>query len=431
MNLVTFAEHVAVNMEKSAGSCQLVFEAGREYVIAQSHFNWLAADQGIQQRLFKWSRIENRIPNFLATVKKPGTQKLLLYNGSGGYGDQIITWPLAAILKAYGYEVHVMVDPGNVSCWWNFPWIKSIQQIPMQYEQFKMYDYYVMFETVVNAEEHQDQVHPLDQMLLKIGINPDSVDPKLKVIRPNFTFLEMNSASAYQGKQIGMYQLSAANPVRSLPPNDSAYLLSKIAEAYPNITWMALYDKFIPEAYVKAVQCPKCSGSGKVPISNEDKPKTIINFGTKSPEQTANELTAAIMAQPNEICLKCSGSGTLRPNIQLLNSPVLRDLWAISSRASIIVGPDSMMVHVAGSMDIPCVGLWGPCNPTNRVKYYKNHFPVWKKEACGFSPCFAYGGAFPRYCPPRNNRTVCECLGAISPSDVLDQIKKVIPIAAK
>lgn len=430
MNLVTFAEHVAAGMEKSAGASQLVFESGRDYVIPQSHFNRLIADEGIRQRLFKWSRIENRIPNFNATVKKPGTQRLLIYNGSGGYGDQIMTWPLAAILTSYGFEVHMLVDPGNTSCWWNFPWIKCVHTLPMQYEQFKMFDYYAIFETVVNAEEHQDQIHPLDQMLLKIGINPDSVDPKLKVIRPNFTFLEMQSTLAFQGKKFGMYQLSAANPVRCLPPGDSAYMISKIAEAYPDIHWLALYDKFIPEPYKKALQCTKCDGSGRIQVAAPPAAPVTIDAKGKSQDEFVNQVAAEILETKtkNEICTKCRGSGTLRHNIQLYQQPVLRDLWALATRATIIIGPDSMMVHVAGSMEIPCVGLWGPFNPANRVKYYKNHYPVWKKEVCAFSPCFAYSGVFPRYCPPRPNRNVCECLGAISPPDVIEQIKKVIPL---
>ena len=429
MNLVTFAEHVAISMEKSAGSSQLVFEAGRDYVIAQSHFNRLISDEGIRQRLFKWSRIENRIPNFVASAKKPGSQKLLIYNGSGGYGDQIMTWPLAAIMKAYGYDVHVLVDPGNTSCWWNFPWIKGVYNVPMQYEQFKMFDYWAIFETVVNAEEHQDQIHPLDQMLLKLGVNPDSIDPKLKVIRPNFTFLETQAATAFQGKRIGMYQLAAANPVRSLPPNDSAYILSKIADAFPDIHWLALYDKFNPEPYSKAVQCVKCGGAGKIPstVATAAVP-VMIDAGTKTRDQLVKEVAKEIIAtktEPvHELCPKCKGSGTLRPNIQLHNAPILRELWALTANAAIVVGPDSMMVHVAGSLDIPCVGLWGPCNPANRVKYYRQHHPVWKKEICQFAPCFAYSGVFPRYCPPRPNRAVCECLGAVSPQEVIDQIKK-------
>jgi len=435
MNLVTFAEHVSLTMEKSAGATNMVFEAGRDYVIAASHFNRMIAKEEVKDRLFKWSRIENRIPNFNANAKKPGTQKLLLYNGSGGYGDQVMTWPFARILASYGFEVHVLVDPGNVSCWWNMPFVKSIQNIPIQYEQFKMYDYWVIFETVVNAEEHVDQLHPLDQMLRRVGINPDAVDPKLKVYHPNFTFLEMQAAMQFQGKPIGMYQLSAANPVRCMPPNESAYLLSKVAEAYPNVHWLALYDKFVPEQYRKAVECQKCNGKGRLESNVVEPPPVPIvhDMANVSADKALAEVTkatesiAAAGRKKQEICPKCKGSGTLRHNIQIYQAASLRELWAVASRAAVVIGPDSMMVHIAGSLETPCVGLWGPCNPMNRVKYYKNHFPVWKKEVCQFSPCFAYAGTFPRYCPPRKDRQICECLGAVGPADVIEQLRKIIP----
>jgi ADP-heptose:LPS heptosyltransferase len=142
----------------------------------------------------------------------------------------------------------------------------------------------------------------------------------------------------------------------------------------------------------------------------------------------AKEIIATKTETGHEICPKCKGSGSLRPNIQIYSAPVLRELWAVAAHAAIVVAPDSMMVHVTGCQEVPCVGLWGPCDPARRVKYYKNHYPVWKREVCPYSPCFAYTGTFPRYCPPRPHRAVCECLGAVNPQDVIDQIKKVIPL---
>lgn len=421
MNLVTFAEPVAVNMQKSAGTETLKFEAGRGYVMPHAQFSRIMATPAVSQRCFKVSRIENRIPNFSVHHKKPGSQRLLLFNGSGGYGDQIMTWPFARILTTYGFEVHVMVDPGNTVCWYNFPWIASIQQAPMQYEQFKMYDYWIMMEGVVNVDEHQDQLHPLDVMLNKVGIDPTTVDAKQKVVRPNFTWLEMQSTGAFQGKRLGMYQLCSANPVRSLPANDSAYLLSKLAERYHDLHWLALYDDFNPEAYPKALECRECGGKGH---TEKQMPLTGTIIGTENPYlQVTQKILEKESGVKKEICPKCQGSGTLRPNIQLYNAPALRELWALTSKAAVVVAPDSMMVHVAGSMDVPCVGLWGLCAPANRVRYYKNHIPIWKREVCPFSPCFSYGGTFPKYCPPRPNRQVCECLGAVAPENVLDAIK--------
>lgn len=429
MNLVTFAEPVSINFKKSAGASTLQFEAGRDYVLPLPQFTRIMAEQAVSARAYKISRIENRIPNFNVNARKQGSQRLLLYNGSGGYGDQIMTWPFARILTSYGFEVHVLSDPGNQTCWFNFPWLKSIQTIPMQFEQFKMFDYHIMLEAVVNTDEHPEQQHPLDVMCRKVGIDPNTVDPKMRVVRPNFTFLEMQAGNAFQGKRIAMFQLASANPIRCLPPNDSAFLLFKLAETWPEIHWLALYDEFIPEAYKKAMECQKCKGTGRIEVPVND--PTIALTGTVRPNDPTNGLADAVAARTatkNEICLKCQGSGTLRSNIQLYNAPVLRELWALTTKAAVVVAPDSMMVHVAGAMDVPCVGLWGLVNPENRVKYYKNHYPLYKRDVCPFSPCYAYSGAFPKYCPPRPNRNVCECLGAISPGDVIEGVKQFIPL---
>ncbi len=187
---------------------------------------------------------------------------------------------------------------------------------------------------------------------------------------------EMASTGMFGGKRIGIYQLSSTNPVRCLQPGDSAFLLLKMAEAYPDIHWLALYDEFVKPEY-----------------------KTVI-------EEKMAELEVT--------------------NIQTYTSPNLRDLWALTTRAVVVVAPDSMMVHVAGSLGVPCVGLWGPMTPASRVQYYTNHIGIHHKEYCMHSPCFAYSNVFPRYCPPRENRLTCEVLAGISPSEVVDKIKLAI-----
>src|SRR6185295_10470468 len=204
MNLIRFAEPVTVAFKKSAGGATITFEAGRDYVIANSQLERLMRDDNVKNRVYKISKLESRITNFNVGARRVGTQRLLLFNGSGGYGDQIITWPLAKLLASMGFEVHIMADPGNNVCWWNFPWIKTVNICPLPYEQVKMYDHFVVFEAVVNMDEHQDQEHPLDVMLRKIGIDPKAVDPALKVVRPIFTYSELMSAAPWNNRRFAL-----------------------------------------------------------------------------------------------------------------------------------------------------------------------------------------------------------------------------------
>jgi len=397
MNCVTFWEPVTVSFRKSAGGATLTFDAGRDYIFANAQLDRIMQEENVKSRIYKISRLDSRIPNFHVAAKKPGNQRLLMYNGSGGYGDQIITWPVTRILAGMGYEVHMAVDPGNQVCWWNIPWVKSLQTLPIQAAQFWMYDYFYMMDHVNNMDEHQDQEHPVDTMLRKIGIDPKQVPDDYKVLRPIFTATEAMSARSYEGQKFGIYQLAAANKTRSLPALDSAFLLAKLAEAFPDLTWLAIYDEFIPKEYCEACMAKAKDADGK-----------------------------ELLNEKNEPIMKVKWS-----NVQLFTARNLREMWSITRHAKIVVSPDSMMVHVAGSMAIPCVGLWGMISPHNRVKYYKNHLAIHNKEACPMSPCFSYLANFPKYCPPRKDRIVCECLGAISPVQVIDAIRKIQPELAK
>ena len=397
MNIVTFWEPVTVSFRKSAGGATMTFDAGREFVFSNAQLDRIMQEENVKARIYKVSRLDTRLPNFHVAARKPGVQRLLIYNGSGGYGDQILTWPITRIMAGIGYEVHVCVDPGNQVCWWNMPWIKTLQTLPMPYGSFQMYDHFLLFDHVNNMDEHQDQDHPVDTILKKIGIDPKQVPDEHKMCRPVFTATEVMAARAYEGQKFGIYQLSAANKTRSLPPLDSAFMLGKLAEAFPDMTWLAVYDEFIPQDYPNACLTDAKNSEGQVIKDDKDQP-------VKRPKW---------------------------PNVQLYSARNLRELWSITRHAKIVVGPDSMMVHVAGCMAIPCVGLWSLVSPQNRVKYYKNHLAIHNKEACPMSPCFSYLANFPKYCPPRKDRVVCECMGAISPVQVIDAIRKIQPELAK
>lgn len=374
----------------------MTLDAHRDWVLSNAQLDRAMMDENIKNRVLKISRLDTAIPNFLARFSKKinSANRLLIYNGSGGYGDQILTWPFTLIMAKLGYEVHMCIDPGNQVCWWNMPWIKSTHILPMQADVFNLFDHYILMDAVVNMYEHANQPHPLDCMLRKVGIEPNEVADALKVIPPNFTSGELAAAAGWANRVFGMYQLASANPVRNLPAQDSVFLLAKVAEAFPKVTWLALYDEFNDPEYVNLL------------LTDDIDPETK--------ESRKNE--------KGEVLKKAK-----YPNVLAYRSPNLRELWAMSSQAKVVVAPDSMMVHVAGCLGVPCVGLWGAFDPASRVKYYKNHHPIFNKQVCPHAPCSHYLNRFPRYCPPRKDRNVCEVMAAISPAQVIEGITKIAP----
>ena len=374
----------------------MTLDAHRDWVMSNAQVDRAMNDPQVRDRVLKLSRLDSLLPNFLANHSRVqgGKNRLLVYNGSGGYGDQIMTWPFTLIMARMGYEVHVCIDPGNQVCWWNMPWIKSTHILPMQADVFNMFDHYVVMDAVVNMYEHANQPHPLDCMLRKVGLEPHAVVDAMKVVAPNFTTSELSAAMGWANRIFGVYQLGSANPVRNLPPQDSVFLLSKVADAYPQVTWLAIYDEFMEADYLNLLLVDDIDPVTKEP--RKDEKGNVV----KKPKYA---------------------------NVTPFRSQNLRELWAISGQAKVVVSPDSMMVHVAGSMGVPCVGLWGPFDPSSRVKYYRNHHPIFNKQVCPHAPCGHYLNKFPRYCPPRKERNVCEVLAAISPAQVIEGIAKIAP----
>lgn len=241
MNIITFHKHVELHFNKSSG--QSVFKGlpGLNYIFGRAQLVKLAGSQEFNSSILKQSLLEPRLANFVAREGEGGT--VLVYNGCGGYGDQTMTWPLTLILHNMGYKVHVLVDPGNAECWSNFPWIQSVNVLPIDLSVFNLFDHHIMMEVVANLDEHSPQLHPLDSMLFKIGIDPDNVDPALKSVAPNFTLDETAMADKVVGNMpIGIFQLSAASRVRSLTPDESVSLLLHVAKSFPNLVWYAIYD---------------------------------------------------------------------------------------------------------------------------------------------------------------------------------------------
>lgn len=368
MNILTFHNQMDLNFSKSSTTVtQFRGQPGRNYIFGRAQLIRLSQQPDFQKAVLKQSLLEPRLANFVARPGAGGS--VLVYNGSGGYGDQIMTWPFTLVLHNLGYQVHVLVDPGNEDCWSNFPWIHSVNTLPMDMNVFALFQHHVMFEVVANLDEHTPQHHPLDSMLFKVGINPQAVDKNIKSVAPRFTSAEVEAATRIiAGRKIGIYQLTAAARVRSLTPDESVSLLFRLAREFPDITWFAIYDGIGHSIVFKDILV--------------EHPANVVPYTSHS----------------------------------------LRNLWAMVDQAAICVGPDSMLIHVAGSLGRPSVGLWGPVSPETRAAYYRNHTALFPKNACHMAPCHSYTTSFPRYCPSRN-LPQCAVLSDISFDDVVKSVR--------
>src|SRR5690242_17277340 len=133
MFLIDWNEPLNLTFRKTAGGSTTTFEANKSYLFAKTQFEKVLPDKTVQAHLHKVTNPVNRIKNFHIYALKPG-QKILLTNLSGGYGDQLLTIPVAKILSDLGAEIHILCWPGDIVCWWNLPFIKTITTIPCPWE---------------------------------------------------------------------------------------------------------------------------------------------------------------------------------------------------------------------------------------------------------------------------------------------------------
>ena len=374
MYIVSFTEPVFSQFSKSSGVHLVAFEPFKPYVISNQQYSQYINNPEQKSLIYRASLLESRLSNFHATCDEKEKDKpaVLFWTGAGGFGDQILAWPVAHLIHLMGFKVHVMVDPGHLMCWWGFPWVRMIFQFPIYLEQVMLYKRHALFEVVTNADEHPDQLHPVDSMLTRLGLDPAAVDSELKTMRPAFTAGELARAQGQLGgKPLGIYQLSATGKTRSFSPEQSALNLKALSQAFPDIFWLAVYDNTTDGAY--RLKAELCGGDNVRPAFFQN----------------------------------------------------IRELWALASQASVVVSPDSMMVHVAGSMNVPCVGLWGTVDPKTRVKFYKNHIALWKSERCFAAPCFQHYNSFPGYCPSKEQQC-CNVLAGIAPEEIVNAVKTLL-----
>jgi len=339
------------------------YEPGKPYLVSNRQMDNLAGKK-LDSMLEKISSAESAFRDFNIGNARPGSS-VLFFNGCGGMGDSIMSWPVTKVLAEAGFEVHVLCEPHLEFAWQGLPWISTIQLIPCYWRQANFFDYHAMFEMISNSYFHDGQEHPTDLALRKLGFDPAAIPFSSKVVRPVFTEMERRYASwLYPGSRLAFFQIRASQEARSLPAETVKEILSRVAVEFPEYHWIGIAAEV--DDYARA-------------------------------------------ADPG------------LPNVEIRKFNRLRLLWALMERAELVIAPDSMAVHLAGSMGIPTVGLWGIYGPEVRVSHYRNHVAVHRKQDCPRSPCNWNYYNLPSFCPPVDNppRKWCAVLESVTPDEVV------------
>ena len=105
-----------------------------------------------------------------------------------------------------------------------------------------------------------------------------------------------------------------------------------------------------------------------------------------------------------------------------------RQSAAFLTTCDCVLAPDSSMMHVAGTLDIPCVALFGPYPWRLRTAYYTSVFSFHGPGTCPLAPCFhSHHSGLPQFPPngPCNEQGVCTELASIAPEKLRAKIEQI------
>lgn len=372
MKLISFSEHLySFGTTLDLPLCgHSVLDAYKPYLFDDRQYQKLIKN-GLQPFMEEVSSAWPALKPINAEVDGKG-KEVLLYNSVGGMGDNIMMWPFSRILAQRGYRVHILVTPGYESLWIGHSWIQSIITLPAPWVTIQRFHGHAFFEHLTNWYVHKDQEHPLDIMLMKVGLDPQSISDSEKRVVPKFTHWEEEiSNRLYKGKRIAFFQMAASQHARSQAPEQSRNLLTALAREFPELHWIGLYGPRTPGIYYEP------------PLKE--------------------------------------------PNVEFRLFQKIRVFWSLLRRSEVCVGPDSMLIHAAGTLGVPSVGLWGIHNPESRVQYYLNHFPIFLSEKCARAPCYWASTDMPTFCPDKiPDRTRCGVLQAITEDILIAKVRAAL-----
>jgi ADP-heptose:LPS heptosyltransferase len=120
-------------------------------------------------------------------------------------------------------------------------------------------------------------------------------------------------------------------------------------------------------------------------------------------------------------------AGVEKPRVIQAQGLNLRRSFALASGCDVLVTPDSAFFHLAGALDLPCVGLFGPTDGRVRGQDYPRARIVDARRTLPCVPCW------------RNEVIPCgltglrpsACLGEIAPADVVRAVQESAATASR
>lgn len=292
--------------------------------------------------------------------------KRILFERMGGFGDLILLTPVLQEIKRRWPDAIINVSTMRKmsEVLKNLHFISNVVQYPIPYAEAQTYDAWVFLENAVEKNEIAKELHMTDLFAEITGLIGDY--DKKPVYNPTFEEIVwcMEKYPRNTGKRRACVQVGCGNHARLYPLD----MLSAVVKKLAGRGW----EVFLLGA-------PK-----EINIREED---NITN-----------------LAQARL---------TMRQSAVVINN------------SDVVLGNDSAILHLAGALGIPAVGLFGAFPWQLRTAYCPTTHAIQGTGAC--SPCF-FHARLNQQLPadgPCQKSGYCDVLATIEPSRIVTKMEQI------
>ena len=293
------------------------------------------------------------------------TGKRILTFRTGGVGDILFLSPVFRYLKKKYPGCFIRVASGCKEPLENLPEIDELYDMPFDAKLMDDVDVQLYFQGIIESSNDKSKItHAVDMFYSYFNIDSTHLPPEDKKPHIVYTADEMK----WLEKECKNYGLTEGDLVIGIQMETSAPLRN-----YPKENFKVIVDVLAKEENVK-----------------------IFLIGSQQQAMLGNFF-----------------KGNYPNVINAVNYDVRKSI-VMANRYNLMIAPDSFMIQVAGALDKPLVGLYGPFPSEVRMKYFKNAIALEPKVVC--SPCYLhdYRACIKGFPSP--------CFSLVSIEDVLEAI---------
>ena len=307
--------------------------------------------------------------------------KTILFIRAGGFGDLVLMTPVFREVRRRWPKavIHVSTMPDYATVLQNLNSVDKTVMYPVDAATLDQYDAIVPFENAVERNPRASKVHMTDLFAEIAGLQ----------------------------KQGG---LAAFGGHPALDEKRAEYVVTQ-----NEMIWMI---EQYPRVAGKRRLCIQGGASARCRVYPGPQLDSVVN------ELITKDWEIFLLGQKGEI----QGLPDI-PHIHNLTATgaTFRQSCAVLNSADCFIGNDSALLHVAGALKIPAVGLYGPFLAELRTKYAETTFEFQGKGNC--TPCFhhvipARRNDFPDHCPSKATGS-CMLLASIDPKRIIQKVEQI------